>query len=157
MSQLVAGQCNDTPDALEASLRRFLEGVLPDADDFPSLPAELAIDALIAGHVGLAFAVPEGAVGFGAGVALGAAVPEASVDEDGDFLLGEGKVGLSGQWKMPPPAGDLVLLQQGQQRVLRLFVAFAPNKGHDFGALSFGPDVSHIRDHLTHRSAQLHI
>ncbi len=70
--------------------------MLPDADDFPSLPAELALDALIAGHVLLAFTVPKCAVGFGAGVALWAAVPEAAVDEDGDLVLGEGKVGLSG-------------------------------------------------------------
>jgi hypothetical protein len=54
---------------------------LPDADDFPSLPAELAIDALIAGHVALALFIPEGAVGFRAGVALGAAVPEPSLWE----------------------------------------------------------------------------
>ncbi len=40
--------------------------------------------------------VPELQVGFRAGVALGAPVPEASVDEDGDLLLGECKVGLSG-------------------------------------------------------------
>ena len=31
--------------------------------------------------------VPEGAVGFRAGVALGAAVPKTAVDEDGDLLL----------------------------------------------------------------------
>jgi hypothetical protein len=72
-----------------------LEGVLPDADDFPSLPSELAVHAFIAGHVLFAFSVPEGAVGFGPGVALGAAVPKTAVDEDGDLLLGEGKVGLS--------------------------------------------------------------
>ena len=103
MSQLVAGQCNDTPDALEASLRRFLEGVLPDADDFPSLPAELAGDAFIAGHVVLPLFIPESAVGFGAGVALGAAVPEASVDKDGNRVLGKREVSLSGQRQMPSP------------------------------------------------------
>ncbi len=86
--------------------------MLPDADDFPSLPAELASDAFIAGHVLFAFTVPKCAVGFGAGIALGAAVPETSVDEDGDFLFREGKVGLSGQRKMPSPAGDLVVPKQ---------------------------------------------
>jgi len=30
------------------------------------------------------------------GVALGAAVPKTSVDEDGDFMLRESEVGLSG-------------------------------------------------------------
>jgi hypothetical protein len=122
--------------------------MLPDADDFPSLPPELAGDAAVAGHVGLAFAVPEGAVGFRAGVALGAAVPEASVDEDGDFILRESEVGLSGQSKMPSPAGDLVLLPQGQQRVLRLFVALSPDEGHDVGAFLSGPNI--------HRSGDQH-
>ena len=50
-----------------------------------------------------------------AGVALGAAVPKAAVHKDRDLLLGESKVGLSGQTKMPSPAGDLVLPQQRQQ------------------------------------------
>jgi hypothetical protein len=118
-----------------------LQGVLPDADDFPSLPAELAGDAAIAGHVGLPFAVPEGAVGFGAGVALGAAVPEASIDEDGDLLLGEREVGLSGQRKMPSPASDLVSLQERQQRLLGCLVTLAPDEGHDFGSLSWCPNV----------------
>ena len=49
--------------------------MLPDADDFPAPAAELAGDAAVAGHAGLAFAVPEGAVGVRAGVALGADVP----------------------------------------------------------------------------------
>ncbi len=68
-------------------MRGSLEGMLPDADDFPSLPAELAGDAAIAGHVLFTFAAPEGAVGFRAGVALGAAVPEAAIHKDSDLLL----------------------------------------------------------------------
>ena len=71
--------------------------MLPDADDFPSPAPKLAGDVAVAGHVGLAFAVPESAVGFRAGVALGAAVPKAAVHKDRDLLLGESKVGLSGQ------------------------------------------------------------
>ena len=65
-------------DAGEASVGGFLEGMLPDADDFPALAAELAGNAFVAGHVGLAFAVPEGAVGFRPGVALAAVTPIAS-------------------------------------------------------------------------------
>jgi len=70
--------------------------VLPDADNFPSLPSELAGNAFVAGHVFFAFTVPELSVGFGAGVALGAAVPKTTVDEDGDLVFGKGEVGLSG-------------------------------------------------------------
>ena len=103
----------DAPtDAVEAGGGGFLQGVLPDAEDFPALAAELARDAAVAGHVVLAFAVPESAVGFGPSIALGASVPEASVDEDGDLLLGKGKVGFAWQIKMSSPAGDLVLPEQ---------------------------------------------
>jgi hypothetical protein len=73
-------------------------------------------------------------------------VPKTSVDKDGNFLLGEGKVGLSGQWKVPPPAGNLVLPQQGQKRVLRLFVALPPDEVHDLGALFSAPDICHESD-----------
>ena len=86
--------------------------MLADADDFPSPAPKWAGDVAVAGHVGLAFAVPKCAVGFWAGVALGTSVPETAVDEDGDFVTGKGKVGLSGQRKMPSPIGDLVLPQQ---------------------------------------------
>ena len=65
-------------DAGEASVGGFLEGMLPDANDFPSPAPELAGDSLIAGHVGLAFAAPEGVVGFRSGGALAAAMPTAS-------------------------------------------------------------------------------
>ena len=51
---------------------------MPDADDFPSLTAELAADALVPGRVCLAFSVPELSVGLRAGEALGVVVPAAS-------------------------------------------------------------------------------
>jgi hypothetical protein len=104
--------------------------VLPDADDFPSLPAELAGDALIAGHVVCSFFIPKCAVGFWAGVALGAAVPKTSVDKDGDLLLGEGKVGLSGQRKMPSPAFDSMASKKGQKRLLCQFIAARSHARH---------------------------
>ena len=73
-------------DAGEAGLRGYGEPKrsvdsrrqLPDADDFPSPAPELAGDVAVAGYVGLAFAVPEGAVGFRPGVALAAVTPIAS-------------------------------------------------------------------------------
>ena len=52
--------------------------MLPDADDFPSPAPKLAGDVAVAGHVGLAFADQEVAVGFRAGVALRPDEPIAS-------------------------------------------------------------------------------
>ena len=46
---------------------------MPDADDLPAFTPQLPVHAFVAGYVGLAFTVPEGAVG-----ALGADVPIAS-------------------------------------------------------------------------------
>jgi len=71
--------CERAAEAVEAGLGGFLESVLPDADDLPSPPAELAGHASVAGHVFLAFAVPECAVGFRAGVAPWTSVPEPSL------------------------------------------------------------------------------
>ncbi len=102
--------------------------MLPDPDNAPSLPAELTGDAFVASNVVFALLIPELPVGFRPGVALGAAVPEASVDEDGDLLLGECKIGLSGQRKMPSPTGDLVAPEQRHQCVLRPLVTFAPDE-----------------------------
>ena len=52
--------------------------MLPDADDFPSPAPKLAGDVTVAGHVGLAFAVPEGAGGVRVAGALAAVMPTAS-------------------------------------------------------------------------------
>ena len=117
--------------------------MLSDADDFPALVAELAADAFVAGHVFFAFAVPEGAIGFRAGVTLWATGPKTSIDEDSDFLFRGRKVGIAGQRKMPSPASDLVLPQQREQRLLGLLVPLPPDEGHDLGALLFGPDIGH--------------
>lgn len=103
---------NSSNNAVYADNRTFPQRMLPDADDFPALATELAVDSSVAGHVVIALFVPEGTVGFRAGVAFGASVPETSIDEDGDLLLGKCKVGLSRQRKMPSPADDLVLPQQ---------------------------------------------
>ena len=96
--------------------------MLPDADDFPALATELAVHAFVTGHVVFALFIPELPVGSGAGVALGATVPEASVDKDGDLVLGKGKVRLSKQRKMSSPADYPVLAQHDQKDPLSRFV-----------------------------------
>ena len=95
-AQSLGGGFKGAADSIEAGGGGFLKNVLPDADDFPSPAPELAGDAAVAGHVVGALFIPKLPVGFRAGVALGAAVPEAPIDEDSDFLLGKSKVGLAG-------------------------------------------------------------
>jgi len=86
----------------------FLEGVLPDADDFPSLTAELAVDPSVTSDVVLPFFIPKLPVGLWAGVALGAAVPETSIDKYGNFGFWKNEVRCSRQQKMPSPSSDPV-------------------------------------------------
>ena len=71
--------------------------VFPDADDSPAQSLEFGVDPLVAGHVAVDFLVPVGAVGCGSSAVLGAAVPEAAVDEDGDARLDEDDVGFAGE------------------------------------------------------------
>ncbi len=92
--------------------------MLPDADDFPAFAAEPAGDALIAAHVVFALFVPELPVGFGAGVALGAAVPKAPIDEDSDPKLGKGKIWFTRTIEMPSPASYVSSSHQAQKHEL---------------------------------------
>jgi hypothetical protein len=45
--------------AVETHRRGFLEGVLPDADDFPPPAPELEVHAAIASHIVFAFFIPK--------------------------------------------------------------------------------------------------
>lgn len=68
--------------------------MFPDADDFPAGVVEALVGVGVAAFVGFDFGSPEVGGGAGGGsVVLGAAVPEASVEEDGDFGSGEDEVG----------------------------------------------------------------
>ena len=77
---------------------------------------------------------------------------QTSVDENGDLLLGKGKVGLSGQRKMSSPAGDLAPLQKIRRALLRRPIARWPDTGHDFGALGRAEDVGHGSEHLAKKT-----
>jgi hypothetical protein len=60
--------------------------------------AELAGYFSVAGDVAEEFLAPESAVVFGHGAVLGAGVPEAAVNEDGEAVLGVFYVACGG-WK----------------------------------------------------------
>lgn len=104
--------------------------MLPDADDMPSAFAELAGDASVADHAGLALVVPEGGVGFRKGVALRAAVPETSGDEDSDFFVGKSEIRLSRQCRVPAPPRELSFPEQAKKPKLGAHIAPRPNTRH---------------------------
>ena len=60
-----------------------------DAADAPALGAEAAGDEAVAGAVAAESFAPEGAMGCGERAVEGAGVPEAAVDEEGEFVVGE--------------------------------------------------------------------
>lgn len=66
--------------------------VLPDVHRRPSLGGEGVVEVPVASHVGPQLGDPIGGVGDGDDAVLGAAVPEAAVDEDGHLGPGEGDV-----------------------------------------------------------------
>ena len=78
------------------------EFMFPEAEDAPALGAEragdeaaclaVALAKAIAGAVGGDFLLPEGDVRFGSSAVERAAVPEAAVDEDGEFEFGKREV-----------------------------------------------------------------
>ena len=80
------GRLQDAGDAFDGVLGEFVVHgfVLPDADDAPSELLEAGGVGLVAFDVALKLGAPVLGVGARHGGVLGAAVPEASVDEDGD-------------------------------------------------------------------------
>ena len=93
---------------------RFLKGVLPDADDFPSPAPKMAGYAAVAGHVGLAFAVPEGSVGFRSGVALGAAVQKAAINEYSQLRPRKRNIGFPLDSKLATPTRNSQCTQKSR-------------------------------------------
>ena len=79
---------------MEAALVGALQLMLPDAEDAPAEGAEGAGDESVAGAVGGNLLLPEGGVRFRRRGVERAAVPEAAVDEDGEAVSPEDKVGF---------------------------------------------------------------
>ncbi len=75
----------------------FFEFAFPDGYGCPAHLSERCHRGAIALDVATEFCFPKLNIAFGlTGIALGAAVPKATVDEDGDLAAGEGDVGLAG-------------------------------------------------------------
>lgn len=82
--------------------------VFPEAQDGPALCREVFGGLQVAGHVPVELGAPPVGVGLGTGGVLGAAVPEAAVEEDGDPGAAEeyvdGPPGHAGHRRVDPVA-----------------------------------------------------
>jgi len=78
--------------------------MLPDADDFPSVflefPIASAVSLLVGGH----FRVPKLRICLRTGVARGASMPKAAVNEDDNTLLAEAKIRGAQHSEVPTPS-----------------------------------------------------
>jgi len=100
---------------------------------------------------------PKGRVGLGLGGVERAAVPEAAVDENGEFARTEDEVGFYAEFlqlqtfnfplerSSPPPAGDAVGAKDRDEPQLGGRVAARADGRHDGGAFSLRKDVGHER------------
>ena len=76
-------------------------------------------------------------------VAPGAAVPKAAVHKQRDALLVPGKVRVSLDGHMPPPAAELVCSEESAHRLFGAPVARGADGCHESRAVSFGDSVAH--------------
>jgi hypothetical protein len=67
--------------------------VSPNADDAPTRSAETLIGICVPGSIGFDFFTPKLRVVFGPGSVFRAAMPEAAINEDGDFGARKNDVG----------------------------------------------------------------
>jgi hypothetical protein len=118
--------------------------MLVDSDDLKASRFQVLANPSVACLVGSAFLVPEAFVGLGAGVALGTAVPEATIDKYRHFFADKAEVRLSWQREVTPPAGDTVFTKQLDQHQLRGLVTLATDTAHHQAALFNRPNVGHI-------------
>lgn len=85
------GSCA-TDEGLDSSGYLFWILVFPGPDDLPTSLSQLRVGISVSAPIGLDLPTPEVCIAGGPGCVLGAAVPEATIDEDGHPSSGEGNV-----------------------------------------------------------------
>lgn len=126
--------------------------MLPEPEHAPTGGPELPGVAPIAGAVGRELATPEGGVTRGAGAMPRAAMPEATIDEDGPTPEREDEVRahLPGggdpaahQESVPPPTRQTFGAEDAGQGQLGGRIAPGPHLGHQGAALGDGESIGH--------------
>jgi len=120
--------------------------MLPNPHHPPPLPPKFPIDLPVPCPVRIQFPFPEGAVVFGLGVMLWAAVPETAIHKDSHTTGRKNKIRASHQRPFPPPAGDLVLSEQGYHAQFGFQVARPANPRHAVTTLLGSQNIGHDRN-----------
>jgi len=107
------------------------ERVFPDAQDAPVSGAEEAVHFAVALAVAGDFVAPEFPVARGHPAMFRASVPEAAVDKNREPPRGKNKIGLARQFAAPPPAGDAVRAENGDEAQFGVLVAAGADAGHN--------------------------
>jgi hypothetical protein len=122
------------------------ELAFPNADDLPPTFAQSARNNTITRDVLFKFRQPEINPRFRrvAEFATCVPVPEASVHENSDSLLGENEIGLSEKLLVASPSSDLKRAKQGNHPQLRVTISAGANPRHDRAALGRFENVRHL-------------
>jgi hypothetical protein len=106
--------------------------VLPNANNFPSLPAQLAAHASVTFPIGRNFGVPKFLVATWSFVTFLTTVPKAAVHKNHNPLVSDCETGFARKRLITPPTGDTVLPENLDQTQLRRFVSARTNQRYYF-------------------------
>lgn len=112
--------------------------MFPEANDPPTKKAELAGDASVARLVQIELLAPELSAFDGMTGMLWTTVPEATIDEDGKFVLWEYEIRPARQSDVATPAGDPVEAKGFYQRQLGALVPATADRRHECRSFRFG-------------------
>jgi len=115
--------------------------MLPDPENVPVPGPQHAVHEAITGAVAAELLPPEIRVLLRLRRVQRTSVPEAPIDEDGEFKLWKNEVGLAWKFRTTAPAGDVVAAQEGDEPQFRGAIAGASDARHESRAFSFGEDV----------------
>ena len=117
--------------------------MLPDSVHPPAAmlkkSSDLEIPGLVAGDLGLPISGPR----FWHPAVGAASVPETAVHEYRETGAAEDKIGASGDWLVPAPAGDAGGAEHRGELQLGGFVAARADGSHDLAALLLCEHVGH--------------
>ena len=108
-------QCTNNPIC---DNRRFVQLVLPNANNLPSFPAQLATNTPVAFPVIGDFGIPKLLIAAREFVAFWATVPKAAVHKNDNALAPKSEIRFAKQGQVASPAGDMKLPKNFNQAQL---------------------------------------